>query len=78
MAMIMLKQLEKAVYRTISNLDNFTKCISLSFSGGVDSLLIAHLLARCMPPNVLFDLVNVAFDEGKVYNVSFFSPSSDY
>ncbi|VDK75634.1 unnamed protein product [Litomosoides sigmodontis] len=68
LAAIMLKQLKEAVYRTISNLDNFVKCISLSFSGGVDSLLIAHLLAHCMPQNVVFDLVNVAFDAGKKYD----------
>lgn len=71
MAKIMLKQLEEAVYRTLSNLNNFTKCISLSFSGGVDSLLVAHLMALCIPRNILFDLVNVAFDKGKVCNVSF-------
>ncbi|KAL3982440.1 Asparagine synthase family protein [Acanthocheilonema viteae] len=68
MAKIMLKQLKEAVYRITSNLDNFTNCISLSFSGGVDSLLVAHLLAHCMPQNVLFDLVNVAFDKGKNYD----------
>ncbi|OZC09063.1 asparagine synthase [Onchocerca flexuosa] len=67
-AIIMLKRLEEAVYRTVFNFDNSTKCISLLFSGGVDSLLIAHLMARCMPQNVLFDLVNVAFDKGKNYD----------
>lgn len=77
MAKIMLKQLKEAVYRTISNLDNFTKCISLSFSGGVDSLLVAHLMAQCMPQNVVFDLVNVAFDKRKVCDVSFFICSWD-
>ncbi|CAG9538134.1 unnamed protein product [Cercopithifilaria johnstoni] len=65
MAKVMLKQLKEAVHRTISNLDNLTKCISLSFSGGVDSLLIAHLLAQCIPQNMLLDLVNVAFDKRK-------------
>uniref|UniRef100_A0A158Q787 Asparagine synthetase domain-containing protein n=1 Tax=Elaeophora elaphi TaxID=1147741 RepID=A0A158Q787_9BILA len=65
MAKIMLKRLKEAVYRTISDLDNFTKCISLSFSGGVDSLLVAHLMAHCIPQNMQFDLVNVAFDKRK-------------
>ncbi|EJD75112.1 asparagine synthetase domain-containing protein 1 [Loa loa] len=68
MAKIMLKQLKEAVHRTVSNLDVFTKSISLSFSGGVDSLLIAHLMAHCMPQNVIFDLVNVAFDKGENYD----------
>ncbi|EJW86049.1 asparagine synthase [Wuchereria bancrofti] len=67
-AKIMLKQLKEAVCRTVSNLDIFTSSISLSFSGGVDSLLVAHLMAQCMPQNVLFDLVNVAFDKKKNYD----------
>lgn len=71
-AKVMLKQLEKAVCRTIFNLDTCTKCVSLSFSGGVDSLLIAHLMAHCLPQNVPLDLVNVAFAKEKVLNISFF------
>ncbi|MCP9265643.1 Asparagine synthetase domain-containing protein 1 [Dirofilaria immitis] len=68
MPTILLKRLEEAVYRTVFKQDKSTKCMSLSFSGGVDSLLVAHLMARCMSQNVLLDLVNVAFGKGENYN----------
>uniref|UniRef100_A0A915PHT4 Asparagine synthetase domain-containing protein n=1 Tax=Setaria digitata TaxID=48799 RepID=A0A915PHT4_9BILA len=53
---IMLERLKEAVHRTFSNLDKSVKCILLSFSGGVDSLLIAHVMSHCIPSDVIFDL----------------------
>ncbi|VDM96434.1 unnamed protein product [Thelazia callipaeda] len=64
----MLERLKEAVERTLSDLNHSLERILLSFSGGVDSLLIAHVMAHCIQSNVLFDLANVAFDKEKEYD----------
>ena len=35
------------------------------FSGGVDSVLVAALAHRCLPPGLPLDLCNVCFDAGR-------------
>lgn len=68
MAQMMLEQLRGAVRRTLNDVNCTTECISISFSGGVDSLLIAHVIAQCIPPNVVIHLVNVAFHKAEKYD----------
>ncbi|VDN30795.1 unnamed protein product [Gongylonema pulchrum] len=50
-AAAMLEQLRGAVHRTLSDVSRHTEFISVSFSGGIDSLLLAHIIAQCLPPN---------------------------
>ncbi|MEW5303034.1 MAG: hypothetical protein WDW36_005766 [Sanguina aurantia] len=39
--------------------------VLLLFSGGVDSMLLAALMHRCLPPHVPIDLANICFDGGR-------------
>lgn len=39
--------------------------VLLLFSGGVDSMLLAALMHRCLPPHLPIDLANICFDGGR-------------
>lgn len=61
-----LRKLTEAVERTLFDARFVTGSLLLSFSGGVDSQLLAHILAGQVSPHISIDLVNVAFDLDEV------------
>jgi len=53
--------------RLADNCDNAH--ISIMFSGGIDSMMLAFLSDRCVPIEQAIDLLNVAFETSSGYNV---------
>jgi len=70
-----LEKLKLAVYRRVGGHSYVCdKCridsncvmshISVMFSGGIDSMMLAYLADQCVPKNQPIDLLNVAFETG--------------
>lgn len=60
MAAETIAQLEASVHRTVIPLLH-GDAVTVLFSGGLDSTVLAAVLARVLPPSVAIELVNVAF-----------------
>ncbi|KHN87992.1 Asparagine synthetase domain-containing protein 1 [Toxocara canis] len=59
----MVQRLRDSVRRSLRDVLEGVLSLSLLFSGGVDSLLLAHVLHKCIPVTVIVDLINVSFDD---------------
>lgn len=59
----MARRLSEAVQRILKDVVGRISSLTLLFSGGVDSLLLAHLLHTSIELDVIIDLVNVSFDD---------------
>ncbi|VDK18389.1 unnamed protein product [Anisakis simplex] len=63
----MVQRLNASIMRNLDDMTTFVHethpSVTLLFSGGVDSLLLAHLLHKCIDPSMCIDLINVSFDQ---------------
>uniref|UniRef100_A0A915CGT7 Asparagine synthetase domain-containing protein n=1 Tax=Parascaris univalens TaxID=6257 RepID=A0A915CGT7_PARUN len=59
----MIERLSDAIRRTLEDVLGHVRSLTLLFSGGVDSLLLAHLLHLSTEPSIIIDLINVSFGD---------------